>query len=121
MNRFSFKTGASSAKLYGLANANFNSLNFSCGAGDYTLDFSGMLSREGTVEIKAGVSSITIIIPANMNADIINEGLVSNINTKGTWLVNNETYSTMVEGTKLTINLDMAVGNVNLIHEINND
>jgi hypothetical protein len=117
MKEFSFKTGASSAKLYGLGNANFISMNFSCGAGDYTLDFSGALSMENTVDIKAGVSNLTIIIPADMNAAIVNHGMASNINTQGTWLVTDETYTTMVEGPKLTINLDMAVGNINLIHE----
>jgi hypothetical protein len=117
MKEFSFKTGASSAKLYGLGNANFISMNFSCGAGDYTLDFSGTLSMESTVDIKAGVSNLTIIIPADMNAAIVNHGMASNINTQGTWLVTDETYTTMVEGPKLTINLDMAVGNINLIHE----
>ncbi len=117
MKEFSFKTGASSAKLYGLGNANFISMNFSCGAGDYTLDFSGALNMDSTVDIKAGVSNLTIIIPADMNAAVINHGMASNINTQGTWLVTDETYATMVEGPKLTINLDMAVGNINLIHE----
>lgn len=117
MKEFSFKTGASSAKLYGLGNANFISMNLSCGAGDYTLDFSGTLSMESTVDIKAGVSNLTIIIPADMNAAVVNHGMVSNINTQGTWLVTDETYTTMVDGPRLTINLDMAVGNINLIHE----
>jgi len=117
MKELTFKTGASSAKLYGLGYANFISMNFSCGAGDYTLDFTGTLSQDSTVNIKAGVSNVTIIIPADMNAAVINQGLVSNINTQGTWLVTDETYTTMLEGPKLTINLDMAVGNINLTHE----
>jgi len=116
MQDLSFKTGASSAKLYGLGNANFSSLNLSCGAGDYTLDFAGALTQDSTANIKSGVSNITIIIPANMNASVNNQGTVSNINTRGTWLVQDETYKTMQEGPMLTINLDMAVGNVNLIH-----
>ena len=116
MQNFTFKTGASSAKLYGLGNANFVSMSMSCGAGDYTLDFAGALTQNSTVDIKSGISNITIIIPADMNATINNQGTVSNINTQGTWLVQNETYQTMVEGSLLTINLDMAVGNVNLIH-----
>lgn len=117
MQDFIFKTGASSAKIYGLGNANFVSMNMSCGAGDYTLDFGGSLAQDSTVDIKSGMSNITIIIPADMNATINNQGTVSNINTQGTWLVQNETYQTMVVGPTLTINLDMAVGNVNLIHE----
>lgn len=117
MDEFAFTTGASSAELYGLGNANFSKMAVSCGAGDYTLDFSGGLSRDSRVDIKAGVSNITIIVPAGMNAAINNEGTVSNINTRGTWLVTDDTYATMADGPTLTVNLDMAVGNVNLVHE----
>jgi hypothetical protein len=118
MEEFSFTTGASSADIYGLANANFETMTISAGAGDYTLDFSGSsLSHDAVVDIKAGVSNMTIIIPAGMKAQVINEGTVSNINTQGTWLLTDNTYSTLDEGYMLTINLNMAVGNVNLNHE----
>lgn len=117
MEEFTFTTGASSAKLYGLGHANFSTLSFSAGAGDYTLDFTGALSRDTTVDIKATISNITIIIPAGMKAIVVNNGTISNINTQGTWLLTNKTYSTLEEGYTLTINLDMAVGNVSLINE----
>jgi hypothetical protein len=118
MEEFSFTTGASSAKLYGLANANFEVMSMSAGAGDYTLDFTGSsLSHDTRIDIKAGISNITIIIPVGMKASVNNQGTVSNINTEGTWLLTDNIYSTLNEGFTLTINLDMAVGNVNLIHE----
>jgi hypothetical protein len=41
MEMLRYITGASSVKLSGLANANFTSMIFRSGAGDYTLDFSG--------------------------------------------------------------------------------
>ncbi len=62
MDEFAFTTGASSATLTGLGNANFNTMSFSAGAGDYTLDFTGTLSHDATVDIKATISNITIII-----------------------------------------------------------
>lgn len=117
MDDFSFTTGASSAKIYGLANANFKQMTFSGGAGDYTLDFGGTLAQDAVVNIKAGVSNFTLIIPAGMQAIINNQGSVTNINTRGTWLVTDQTYTTQNEGYALTINLDMSVGNVTLIHE----
>ncbi len=117
MDVFSFTTGASSAELYGLGNANFTEMRFQAGAGDYTLDFTGTLRQDAAVEIQATISNITIIIPAGMKAEIINEGTVSNINTTGTWLLTDDTYATLSEGFTLTIYLDMAVGNVNLIHQ----
>lgn len=117
LNEFSFTTGASSASLYGLGYANFNTMSFSAGAGDYTLDFTGALTHDATVNIKATISNITIIIPAGMKAVIINDGTVSNINTQGTWLLSDDTYNTQEAGPTLTIHLDMAVGNVTLIHQ----
>jgi len=114
---FTFTTGASSAKLYGLGHANFRSMSFSSGAGDYTLDFTGTLAQDASVDIKATISNITIVIPAGMNALVVNRGTVSNINARGTWLLKDDSYSTLEEGHALTINLDMAVGNVTLIHE----
>lgn len=117
MEEFSFTTGASSAELYGLGYANFSTLSFSAGAGDYTLDFTGALTHDATVNIKSTISNVTILIPAGMKAVVVNKGTVSNINTEGTWLLNDDTYNTLAEGYTLTINLEMAVGNVNLIHE----
>ena len=117
MDEFSFTTGASSATLSGLGNANFNTMDFSAGAGDYTLDFTGTLTHDASVDIKATISNITIIIPAGMKAVIVNDGTVSNINTEGTWLLSDDTYTTVQEGPTLTINLSMAVGNVTLIHQ----
>ena len=117
MEDFAFTTGASSAKIFGLGNANFKTMTMSGGAGDYTLDFSGSLSQDATVNIKAGISNITIIIPANMKAVINNQGTVTNINTQGTWLLTDNTYTTLKEGFTLTINLDLSVGSVTLIHE----
>ncbi len=118
MDEFSFSTGASSATLTGLGYANFNTMTFSSGAGDYTLDFTGALTHDAAVNIKATISNITIIIPDGMNAAIVNNGTVSNINTKGTWLITDDTYATLEDGLVLRINLSMAVGNVTLIHEV---
>ncbi len=117
IDQFNFSTGASSATLTGLGYANFNTMTFSSGAGDYTLDFTGALTHDAAVNIKATISNITIIIPDGMNAAIVNNGTVSNINTQGTWLITDDTYATLEDGFVLRINLDMAVGNVTLIHQ----
>lgn len=114
---FSFTTGASSARIIGLGNANFQSMTMSAGAGNYTLDFTGNLLRDSVVDVKAGVSNFTIVIPSGMSAVVMNKGTVSNVNTQGTWLVTDQSYTTLNEGFTLTINLDLSVGNVNLIHE----
>lgn len=114
MKDFTFKTGASSADIYGLINANFERMSMSAGAGDYKLDFSGTLTHDVYVEIKAGVSNMSITIPSSMKVVVNNTGAISNINTTGTWMLTDNTYTTLNEGYTLTIDLNMAVGNVNL-------
>lgn len=117
LKAFTFTTGASSAKIIGLGNANFKQMTMSAGAGNYTLDFAGALRQDAVVDIKAGISNITIIIPAGMQAVVNNQGTVSNVNTQGTWLLSDQTYTTLNAGYTLTVNLNMSVGNINLIHE----
>ena len=110
MEQLTFNTGASSAEILGLGFANFETLTMNAGAGDYTLDFSGGLSHDAVVDIK-------IVIPAGIKAIVVNEGTVSNINTEGTWLVQDNTYTTLDGEITLTINLNMSVGSVTLIQE----
>jgi hypothetical protein len=117
MEQFTYKTGASQIKLNDLANANFSDMSFAGGAGNYMLDFSGDLQRDANVTIRAGVSSVTITIPSGMNAEITNSGGLSNIDTQGTWTVNNNTYSSGGSGPLLSITVEMGVGNLKLIHE----
>ncbi len=117
MDNFSYTTGASQVELRGLANANFASMNFLSGAGDYTLDFTGKLAQDTTVNIESGVSNMTIIIPSGMNVKVINQGAISNIEPQGTWMVNDNTYSISGEGYNLTIHVNMSLGNLKLVHQ----
>lgn len=117
LDNFSYKTGASQVDLEELANANASNFSFEGGAGDYTLDFSGNLTRDAQVSIKAGVSNITINVPAATHVIITNQGAISNINTQGTWVVNGSTYETEGQGPVITININIAVGNLKLVHE----
>jgi hypothetical protein len=114
MQSFTFSTGASSAEIYGLLNANFEKMSMSAGAGNYKLDFSGFLTHDVHVEIKAGVSNISISVPSDIQVVVNNKGTISNINTSGTWLVSDTIYRTLNDGYTLTIDLNMALGNVNL-------
>lgn len=117
LDNFSYKTGASQVDLTELANANFSNFSFDGGAGDYTLDFSGSLTRDAQVTIKAGVSNITLTVPAATHVIISNQGAISNIDTQGTWIVNGSTYETEGQGPVITININIAVGNLKLIHQ----
>jgi hypothetical protein len=112
-----YKTGASKVELFGLANANFKKMSFDCGAGSYTLDFSGKLTREAHVTINSGVSNIEILIPEGVNSQVNVSGGLNNIDLEGTWTSTNSSFSTEGTGPTITIDIDMGVGNVSLVSE----
>ena len=79
MSLLSYETGASNVSLTGLGNANFASLVFHSGAGNFTLDFTGSLKRDGSVNIETGISNTTLVIPAGIPAQLTVEGGLSNV------------------------------------------
>jgi len=114
MDMFTYHTGASQVKLSGLANANFKNMEFTGGAGDYTLDFSGDLQRDATVTVEAGVGSVRIIVPANTSAKVVASNGIGSVDTNGTWTANGDTYTTNGTGKTLTILVKMGVGSLEL-------
>ena len=93
MTIFRYETGASNVKLSGLANANFSTMIFDSGAGDYTLDFSGTLKRDATITISSGLSNIILVIPQNVNAKVTTESGLTNINAGPGWTQNGNQYT----------------------------
>ncbi|HRQ24640.1 MAG TPA: toast rack family protein [Anaerolineales bacterium] len=114
MSIFQYATGASNVKLTGLANANFSLLNFSSGAGDYTLDFSGELQRDASVTIETGLSNVIIIVPEGVNAVVTVEGGLSNISAGPGWSQSGNVYKQSGEGPTLTFVIEMGMGNLTL-------
>lgn len=114
MSIFHYETGASNIKMSGLANANFNMLDFSSGAGDYTLDFSGELQRDGSVKISSGLSNIIIVVPEGVNAIVKVDSGASNINAGSGWSQNGNVYERKGEGPTLTFVIEIGAGNVTL-------
>ncbi|HRF49520.1 MAG TPA: toast rack family protein [Anaerolineales bacterium] len=117
MTELIYKTGASTVTLTGLANANFETLRFDSGAGSYTLDFSGDLQRDATVEISSGVSTLTLIIPEGTHAIVTSDSALSSITTTGEWSTSGSTYTAAGEGPTLTITVDTGVSTLNLIRK----
>ena len=114
MSTLSYETGASDVKMSGLANANFNIFDFSSGAGDYTLDFSGELQRDGSVKISSGLSNIIIVIPEGVNAVVTVDSGASNISAGSNWSQNGNVYKQKGEGPTLTFVIEVGAGNVTL-------
>ncbi len=114
MSVFHYETGASDVKMSGLANANFNIFDFSSGAGDYTLDFSGELQRDASIKISSGLSNIIIVIPEDVNAVVTMDSGASNISAGSNWSQNGDVYKQKGEGPTLTFVIEIGAGNVTL-------
>jgi len=114
MNTFIYETGASSVDLTGLGNANFGSMNFRGGAGDFTLDFSGQLQRDATVFIESGFSNLTVIVPEGIPARVDVEGGLTNVDADGAWQGTGGEFSQAGQGPALTITVRIGAGNLSL-------
>lgn len=114
MSLLSYSTGASNVSLTGLGNANFASLEFNCGAGNYTLDFSGQFQRDGSVHIGTGVSNLTLVIPSGIPVQITVDGGLSNVTQDSGWTKNGNVYSQTGTGPQLTIVVKIGAGNLTI-------
>jgi hypothetical protein len=114
MSTFRYETGASDVKMSGLANANFSIFDFSSGAGDYTLDFSGELQRDASIKIASGFSNIIISIPEDVDAVVTIDSGASNVSVGSNWGKNGNVYKQKGEGPTLTFVIEIGAGNVTL-------
>jgi hypothetical protein len=115
MDRLTYKTGASTVTLTGLSNANFSEMEFSGGAGTYTLDFSGELQRDATVSVKAGASTVRIVVPEGVAAKVTVTGGLNTVDADNGWEQSGDTYEISGEGPTLTFNVEMGVGTLELV------
>jgi hypothetical protein len=114
MSTFRYETGASDVKMTGLANANFSLFDFSSGAGDYTLDFSGDLQRDATIKLSSGFSNIIISIPEDVDAVVTVDSGASNVSAGSGWSKNGDVYKQKGDGPTLTFVVEIGAGNVTL-------
>ncbi len=114
MSVLRYETGASNVTLSGLANANFSTLIFSGGAGDYELDFSGKLTTDGTARIEAGAGDVQLVIPKGVNAKVTVESTLVNVNLSSNWSQDGNDYTQSGEGPTLTIIVKMAAGTLTI-------
>ncbi|MGE5774963.1 MAG: toast rack family protein [Chloroflexota bacterium] len=114
MSILRYETGASNVKLTGLANANFSTLSFSGGAGNYTLDFSGELKRDAVVTINAGLGDLSLVVPEETDTIVTVEGAALNVNYSSSWAQNGQKYAQNGSGPRLTIVVEMSAGNLTI-------
>lgn len=116
MSLLSYSTGASNVSLTGLGNANFTTLKFDSGAGNYTLDFSGQFKHDASVHIGTGVSNFTLVIPSGVQTQVTVDGALSNVTYGSGWAKNANVYSQSGTGPQLTIVVEIGAGNLTLTH-----
>ena len=114
MRRLVYKTGASKVDLLGLGNANVSEINFESGAGSYTLDFSGEISKDMSISITSGMSDISLVVPSGVHTIMNLTGGLSNINASGTWTMDGSRYESGSGSPTITISVEMAVGNLSI-------
>lgn len=118
MDQLTYQTGASSVTLRGLGYANAAEMEFTGGAGDYELDFTGDLKRDLHVSVTAGVSSLKIVVPTGANVVVNVTGGLNDVDTNGDWAQSgggdDTTYTTSGDGPTITIDLEMGVGSATL-------
>lgn len=117
MEELSYKTGASDVELIGLGNANVKEIYFDSGVGSYTLDFTGDVQDDIFARINSGMSEITIVIPDSVQATVTVNGGLSDVNANGTWSINGNIYQCGDSGPTISIDVEMAVGALNLRQE----
>lgn len=113
MDSLLYTTGASDVRLLNLANANFTQLTFRSGAGNYTLDFGGSLQQDANVLIESGLSQVTVIVPAGVQAQVSLDGGLSNIELHDAWeRLGSNNFALSGSGPKLLISIKMGAGNL---------
>lgn len=116
LGAFSYETGASNVSVQQIGNASPTTFTFRCGAGNYTLDFSGKLQRDMTAKIEAGLGNVKIIVPKGVQTQITVEGGLSNVTTSGDWEHSGGTYSQAGQGPAIVILVTIGAGNLELTH-----
>jgi hypothetical protein len=114
MDILRYETGASNVTLTGLGNANFNTLIFKSGAGNYTLDFTGSLQRDATISLESGLSNVTFIIPKGTPAKLTVEAGLTNISLADGWEKKGNDYIQSGSGPALTFVVKMGAGNLTI-------
>jgi hypothetical protein len=114
MDILRYKTGASNISMEKLANANFQTLIFQSGGGNYNLDFSGLLQKNASVFIDTGLSRLVISVPEGVPSRVNFEGPLSKVILSGSWQQSGDEYFLDGSGPGLSFTIETKAGTVTL-------
>lgn len=114
MSSLRYETGGSNITMEKLANANFQTMIFQSGAGNYDLDFSGLIQHDGSVFIETGLSRLVISVPDGVPAIVNFEGPLSKVILSGNWQQSGDEYFLDGSGPSLTFTIETKAGTVTL-------
>lgn len=109
-----YETGGSNISMEKLGNANFQTMIFQSGAGNYNLDFSGFLQQDAAVFIETGLSRLVISVPDGVPAEVNFEGPLSKVITSGDWQQSGDEYYLEGQGPRLVFTIETKAGTVTL-------
>jgi len=109
-----FHAGAAKSVLRGLGHLNARKLDFNGGAGVLSLDFAGALSQDLAVSINAAAGNVVVAVPRGVPADASLVGVMTTVSTSGTWTHAHQRYQTPGDGARITFDLKMSVGKLEL-------
>ena len=109
-----FHAGAAKSVLRGLGHLNARKLEFKGGAGVLSLDFDGALHRDLAVSITASAGSVVVAVPSGVPAEASLVGVMTTVNTRGAWTHAHQRYQTPGNGPRITVDLKMSVGKLEL-------
>jgi len=117
LDLFSYRTGASTVTLRNLVNAEFQTMSFDGGAGDYTFELGGNLQHPATLRIRVGLSSVRLLAPAGLNVRVTTQGGLSSVQSDAGWQTNGSTYTHPGASPLLSISVEMGIGSLSLLSE----
>jgi hypothetical protein len=117
MTSLTYTTGASDVTLVGLSNANFAEMTFAGKLGTYNFDFTGSLQQDATVHIKAPFSTIRILVPQGMSAELFVEDSTVGVTAEDAWSDEEDHFINDGSGNKLSIIVEGRMGSLYLVNE----
>jgi len=108
--------GAADFTARRLGNLNARRIEVNAGVGDVTLDFTGDLRQDATVEIKVGLANLELRFPEGLGVKLERQTLLTSLDTQGLIKRDDAFYSLDWESAehRLSVRVEAAFGNVDV-------